>query len=194
MLLRLLREVTATELIDGLRLNGIPLCRRLTELEFNLPVRDLQAAALNDALKRFGYAGPRLTFGALDGYLKGFIDLVFEHRGQFFILDWKSNHLGHDPASYSSKPLAEAMAEHGYHLQHILYTVAVDRYLQRRMADYSYETHFGGVLYLFVRGVRPTWKNADGSAAGVLFHRIDPGALRQFDALLGASPPVASRP
>jgi exodeoxyribonuclease V beta subunit len=194
MLLRLLRDVTAAELIDGLRLNAIPICRRLTELEFNLPARNLQAAALNDALKRAGYAGPRLTFAAIDGYLKGFIDLVFEHQGRFFILDWKSNHLGHAPASYSPEPVAEAMAEHGYHLQHILYSVALDRYLRRRIAGYDYETHFGGVLYLFVRGVRPTWRNADGSAAGVLFHRIEPGVLRQFDALLDASPPGAARP
>jgi exodeoxyribonuclease V beta subunit len=193
MLLRLLRDVTAAELIDGLRLNAIPLCRRLTELEFNLPARDLKAATLNDALKRLGYAGPTLTFGAINGYLKGFIDLVFEHQGRFFILDWKSNHLGHDPASYSAEPLAEAMADHGYHLQHILYTVALDRYLRRRIPGYNYESHFGGVLYLFIRGVRPSWRNADGSASGVVFHRIDPGALRQFDALLDASPPGATR-
>jgi exodeoxyribonuclease V beta subunit len=194
MLLGLLGDVTATQLIDGLRLNAIPLSRRLTELEFNLPAHNLQAAALNDALRRLGYAGPRLTFGAIDGYLKGFIDLVFEHQGRFYILDWKSNQLGHEPASYSADAVAEAMAEHGYHLQHILYTVAVDRYLRRRIAGYSYETHFGGVLYLFVRGVRPAWRNVDGSAAGVWFHRLDPAALGQFSQLLDAAPPVAVSP
>ncbi len=181
---RLVKDVTETELLDGVRLNAVTARQRMSEFEFNLPARNLAPGALNEALKTLGYPGPRLTFNRLEGYLKGFIDLVFEQSGRFFILDWKSNHLGCEPAAYGADRVAEAMAEHGYHLQSLLYTVALDRYLRLRIPGYRYELHFGGVLYLFVRGVRPTWKMADGSAAGVHFHRPDPAAIDLFNALL----------
>ncbi|MGH8508226.1 MAG: exodeoxyribonuclease V subunit beta [Gammaproteobacteria bacterium] len=184
MLANMLDDVTQTDLPDGIRLGSIPLGRRLTELEFNLPSRGLSQAALNVALKALGYPAPRFTFGKLEGYLKGFIDLVFEHEGRYYILDWKSNHLGYTPADYSAEPVAEAMGEHGYHLQQLLYSVAVDRYLHRRLPGYRYATHFGGVLYLFVRGVRPSWKTADGAATGVYFHRPDAGSIGQLNGLL----------
>lgn len=184
MLTRLLRDVTRTELIPGLRLDTVSRGRRLVELEFNLPARQLDAGALNEILKSLGYPGPRLTFSAFEGYLKGFIDLVFEHQGRYYILDWKSNHLGHSAAAYAAEPVAEAMATHGYHLQYLLYTLALDRYLRRRIPGYRYETHFGGVLYLFVRGVRPDWKTLDGASAGVYFHLPDPAALCRLNALL----------
>jgi exodeoxyribonuclease V beta subunit len=186
MLTRLLGDVTATELIDGLRLSSILRNRRLTEFEFNLPASHLSAAELSEALKSYGYDGPRLNFRMLEGYLKGFMDLVFEHQGRFFILDWKSNHLGYAATDYAGEPVARAMAEHGYHLQYLLYAVALDRYLRGRIVDYQYETHFGGVLYLFVRGVRPTWTNPDGSPAGVLFHRPTAHVVQRLNELLGA--------
>lgn len=192
MLSRLLSDVMKTELTDGLRLNTVGRTHRLTELEFNLPVRHLPAPELNDVLKSLGYGGPRLTFSSLEGYLKGFIDLVFEHQGRFYILDWKSNHLGYELPDYAAEPVSQAMAEHGYHLQYLLYTVALDRYLQRRIANYQYETHFGGVLYLFVRGVRPTWKSADGRAAGVLFHRPKFDTIGQINGLFDTVPPGAT--
>lgn len=187
MLTRLLRDVTGAELAPGLRLDSVPWERRLVELEFNLPARHLAAGALNETLKTLGYPGPRLTFSAFEGYLKGFIDLVFEHQGRYFILDWKSNHLGHDAAAYAAAPVAEAMATHGYHLQYLLYTLALDRYLRRRIPGYRYETHFGGVFYLFVRGVRPGWKTADGATAGIFFHLPDPATLLRLNTLLDST-------
>ena len=193
MLLRLVRDVTGTDLGAGLRLNTVPLGRRLTELEFNLPARRLAPRELNETLKALGYRGPRLTFSHLEGYLKGFIDLVFEHQGRYFVLDWKSNHLGYEPDAYAAEPISDAMAEHGYHLQYLLYTVALDRFLRRRVPDYRYETHFGGVLYLFVRGVRPDWNNTDGTTAGVHFHHPDPGAIRKLHALLESSQAVVEQ-
>ena len=185
MLRQMLADVTGTEILDGLRLDSVTRRRRLNELEFNFPVPDLSATDLNGLLSQLGYAGPRLTFSRLEGYLKGFIDLIFEHRGRFYILDWKSNHLGYAKADYDAGPVANAMAEHGYHLQYLLYAVALDRYLQRRIPGYRYETHCGGVLYLFVRGVRPSWRNGDGSAAGVYAHVPPHEAILQLNALFG---------
>jgi exodeoxyribonuclease V beta subunit len=143
---------------------------------------------LNAALKAAGYAVDRLTFGQLDGYLRGFIDLVFEHRGRYYVLDWKSNHLGYAPEDYGREALAAAMAAHGYHLQALLYSVALARYLAQRVRDYRHDAHFGGVLYLFVRGVRPQWRHADGTATGVHFHRPSAATFGRIDALLDAAP------
>ena len=62
------------------------------------------------------------------------------------------------------------MAGHAYHLQALLYTVALHRYLKSRLRDYAYDEHIGGYLYLFVRGVRPHWRDGD-AAAGVHMRR-----------------------
>jgi exodeoxyribonuclease V beta subunit len=184
MLRNLLRDVLTAELPGGLRLDSIPQARRLTELEFNLPAPGIAAAELNGTLKALGYDVPRLVFGRLEGYLKGFIDLVFEHEGRFYVLDWKSNFLGFAPADYGGESMAAAMAEHGYHLQYLLYTVALDRYLRRRLPGYAYERHFGGVLYLFMRGVRPGWRGPEGEPAGVYFHRPAREAIALLESLI----------
>lgn len=186
MLENLVRDVTtttlATDSTPGFSLNRIPRRQRLSELEFSLPARHLTAETLNDTLRTLGYPGPRLTFHQLQGYLKGYIDLVFEHQGRWYILDWKSNYLGDTPADYTAEPLASAMAEHGYHLQYLLYTVALDRFLRRRIPGYQYETHFGGVHYLFVRGVRPHWPGA-----GIYSHRPAASTLATLNALLDST-------
>ncbi|MBP6777924.1 MAG: PD-(D/E)XK nuclease family protein, partial [Piscinibacter sp.] len=188
MLGRLLGDVLATPMPVGtptaLRLAGVARARRLVELEFHLPVARLDAAALNGLLGELGLAAPRLDFATLRGYLKGFIDLVVEHDGRYFVVDWKSNHLGDRAADYGAAPMAAAMAAQGYHLQALLYAVALDRLLAQRLAGYDAATHFGGVLYLFVRGVRPNWTQADGRPSGVHFARPSAQALARAAALL----------
>jgi exodeoxyribonuclease V beta subunit len=185
MVQRLLADVTSTPLPSGHRLAEVTRDRRLVELEFSLPAAGLDARALVATLRRHGYPVDGLAFGRLEGYLRGFIDLVYQHQGRFHVLDWKSNHLGFRAEDYSAAKVADAMAQQGYHLQYLLYTVALHRYLRQRLRDYDYERHVGGVSYLFVRGVRPTWTNTDGSAAGVYFHRPSLAVIEELDALLG---------
>lgn len=159
-LLGLLQNVCSAPLLDGWTLASVPLSRRLTEWEFHLPVDRLDTARVSALLGRHGYAVPRLQSSTLSGYLHGFVDLVFEHGGRYYVLDWKSNHLGMTADGYGPDPLERAMTQNGYHLQHLLYTVAVHRFLAQRLTDYDYERHMGGALYLFVRGVRPAWPGA----------------------------------
>jgi exodeoxyribonuclease V beta subunit len=185
---RMLADVMSTTLAEDIVLGSIPTTRRLTELEFSLPAPRVSAHALNNALKNLGYEVPRLTFRDLEGYLKGFIDLVFEHRGRYYVIDWKSNHLGYAASDYGPAELHTAMAEHSYHLQYLLYSLAVERYLRHRMPGYHHETHFGGVFYLFVRGVRPNWRNADGTPAGVFHNRPSAATLARLDALFADEP------
>ena len=138
---RMLHDVTSTTLPDGIVLGAVPTARRLTELEFSLPLPRVSAHALNAALRSLGYDVPRLAFRDLEGYLKGYIDLVFEHSGRYYVLDWKSNHLGYAPSDYGPAALQAAMAEHSYHLQYLLYSLAVDRYLRHRVPGYRHDTH-----------------------------------------------------
>lgn len=183
MVQRMLNDITLTPLTDQVRLREVPRNRCLPELEFNLPVTAIDPHRLHALLQQGGYVTAMLDFKKISGYLKGFIDLVFETQGKFYLLDWKSNYLGAEEADYDRPCIDRAMAEHGYHLQSLLYTVAVHRYLQRRVAGYRYETHFGGVIYLFVRGVRPHWKTADGAASGVYFHKPDLAIVELLDRL-----------
>jgi exodeoxyribonuclease V beta subunit len=191
MLTRLLEGTLQTPLPLGtaqpLRLAELPRSRRLVELEFHLPSQRLAAAAVNDLLAAQGYAMPRLSFATLRGFLKGFIDLVFEHEGRYFVLDWKSNHLGDTPERYGQESMASAMREQGYHLQYLLYLVALDRYLSRRLAGYDPARHLGGAVYLFVRGVRPGWRDAAGAPTGVFFHRPTAMTIARLSALFDAA-------
>ena len=187
MLARMLEGTLDTPLPLGtphpLRLSDLPTSRRLVELEFHLPAHRFDAATLNDTLAAHGYAMPKLSFATLRGFLKGFVDLVFEHEGRFFILDWKSNHLGDTPAHYGQHAMAAAMRDQGYHLQYLLYLVALDRYLRRRLAGYDPAQHLGGAVYLFVRGVRPDWRDANGAPTGVFFHRPTTATIARLSSL-----------
>ncbi|MDE2288664.1 MAG: PD-(D/E)XK nuclease family protein, partial [Burkholderiales bacterium] len=139
-----------------------------------------------------GHAELALDAATLRGYMKGFIDLVFVHRGRWWIADWKSNHLGYDAAAYARPALALAMAEHGYHLQYLLYTVALHRYLRNRLPDYDYERDVGGCLWLFIRGARDAWRSAHGAPGdvpGVFVERVPLVLVEALDRLMRAADP-----
>ena len=127
---------------------------------------------------------PSLSFQALHGYLEGAIDLVCEAAGRYWIMDWKSNYLGGTAVHYAPAALADAMDRHGYHLQYLLYTVALHRYLRSRIRNYTFEAHIGGVLYLFVRGVRPEWTQDGQMPAGVFAHTPPALLIEELSALL----------
>ncbi len=172
---------------NGLQLGTVTLDRRINELEFYYPVAHLRDAVLRRLLERHGYAaGPfrdmidRLEFSPLRGYMKGFIDLVFETDGRFYLVDYKSNWLGPEPVAYQPERLAEAMAREAYVLQYLIYTVALHRYLRLRVADYDYEQHFGGVFYLFLRGMDP----ALGADCGIFHDRPAPELVTALDELM----------
>ena len=79
----------------------------------------------------------RLTFSPVHGFLKGFIDSVVQHKGRFYLIDWKSNLLGTDPEDYHKDRLGTVMARDYYVLQYHLYALALHAYLERRVPHYS---------------------------------------------------------
>ncbi|MBN2479877.1 MAG: UvrD-helicase domain-containing protein [Parachlamydiales bacterium] len=83
-------------------------------------------------------------------YMKGFIDLVFEYNGKFYIVDWKSNYLGQNPQDYEIIKLENAMHTHDYFLQAAIYQESLKRYL--KILNKNFEENFGGVFYIFLRG------------------------------------------
>ncbi|MGU5677474.1 exodeoxyribonuclease V subunit beta [Aeromonas hydrophila] len=141
---------------EPVRLRALAPERKQVELEFFLPMGRVTAPALtalcqqHDPLSR---GNKPLSFTTVQGMLKGFIDLVFEWQGRWYLLDYKSNHLGMSPADYSRSALEQAMAEHRYDLQYQLYSLALHRLLTLRLPGYDFEQHFGGVFYLFLRGM-----------------------------------------
>ncbi|MEW8271761.1 MAG: hypothetical protein AB2718_15910, partial [Candidatus Thiodiazotropha taylori] len=117
-------------------------------------------------------------------YLKGYIDLVFESQGQYFLADYKSNWLGIDYPAYHQQALTEAMASHHYPLQYVLYTLALHRYLRLRIPDYDYEKQFGGVFYLFLRGMRPQGE----PGMGIVQERPPVEFINAMDEMIGEPP------
>jgi exodeoxyribonuclease V beta subunit len=165
--------------------------RRLSELEFLFPVgrveadSPLTAESLAQVLRRHARdASERayaerlagLRFVPFRGFMRGFIDLVFEHDGRFFIADYKSNRLGPSAADYRPERLRGVMQRHHYVLQYLVYCVALHRYLALRLPGYAYERHFGGIYYLFVRGM--SRGHAPGS--GVFFDRPEAALIEQL--------------
>ncbi len=174
-----LEQVLACPL-QGFSLNAVASGHRLVEMEFYMAARGLKAQSLNRLLRASGYSEVNFEFADLNGFLKGFIDLVFEYDGRFFIADYKSNHLGNDVACYDEPAMRRAMLDHHYHLQYLIYTLALHRYLAGRIQGYDYDIHIGGVFYLFLRGMGP-------AGHGVFFERPQRAFIEALDRLLGGS-------
>ena len=138
-------------------LNQLAARDKQVEMAFYLPIAQLLTAERLDALIRqydpLSADTPPLDFRQVRGMLKGFIDLVFRHEGRYYLLDYKSNWLGEDREAYTRPAMEQAMRAHRYDLQYQLYSMALHRYLRHRLADYDYDRHFGGVIYLFLRGM-----------------------------------------
>jgi len=192
----LVSQVLDTSLAPvGAQLRYLGMADKMVEMEFMLPISQLNCGALNRLIAEHdplsAQAG-QLSFEQVNGMLKGFIDLVFRHEGRYYVLDYKSNHLGHALEDYTQAAMAEAMIDHRYDLQYQLYTLALHRLLQSRIPDYDYETHMGGVFYLFMRGIghmergqMDSIQNADRNGqTGVFFQRPTETFINALDQLL----------
>jgi exodeoxyribonuclease V beta subunit len=149
---------------NGFTLSRIGKKDKVSELEFYLPLQPITPQKLREIFAEYGGSGipqefpgriEELDFSPARGFVKGFIDLAFRFRGRFYIVDWKSNFLGNRVEDYSRERMAREMEESLYLLQSNLYVLALHQYLKRRLPDYRYRDHLGGVFYVFLRGVDP---------------------------------------
>jgi len=153
---RIVKNALASDL-GGFSLRDISRNDRLSELEFLFPTGMITPMALGEVLAAWSSVDGEFafTFSPVHGFIRGFMDLVFVREGRYYLVDWKSNHLGNGLGDYHESRLGRAMAENHYILQYHLYTVALDRYLKRSLKAYSYREHFGGIFYVFLRGLAP---------------------------------------
>lgn len=154
--------------------------QHINELEFLFPVRKtITPVALTEILHqnipREGSEG--LSFDALEGMLRGFIDLTFEYNGQFFVADYKSNYLGPTPEFYTLSEMERSIKHAHYDLQYLIYTVALVKFLELHNPDFDYERDFGGVYYLYLRGMQA------GEESGVYYVKPKWSLVQQLRAI-----------
>ena len=127
----------------------------IKEMPFYLAIREhFDVEAFNRALKAHHHLPSEpLQFEQIQGMVRGSIDLVFRHNGKYYLVDYKSNFLGSTLADYNQEALKKEMLHSHYDWQYLIYTLALHRYLQSVVPDYDYARDFGGVFYLFLRGM-----------------------------------------
>jgi len=159
-------------------LRDITPAKRLNELEFYFPVK-LDKYFLQ-ALQDEGYLSStnNLNIAQLEGMMTGFIDLVVQQDGKFYLIDYKSNHLGANDEYYSQAHLKEAISHHQYDLQYLIYHVALVRYLKSRIPNFDFDKDMGGVCYLFLRGM------SGQAGAGVFYDKPSESLINKLDLLL----------
>ncbi|MDY7025955.1 MAG: exodeoxyribonuclease V subunit beta [Pseudomonadota bacterium] len=169
-----------TTAMSSLQLGQLTPSQCLPEMNFLLALRPITQAKLNQLLRKSPIAPSdgELNFADVEGFLTGAIDLTFEHQGRFFIMDYKSNHLGHSATQYASSVLLRAMQEHRYDVQLLIYTLAMHLHLQQCLPDYDYEQHMGGAYYVFLRGMQANQQS------GVFFHRPDRQLIEALSKLI----------
>lgn len=179
----MVRTTLAAPLDDtGFTLARLEPHQRRNEVGFWYPLEGVRGDALSEMLPGLGNGVETrgLSFSPIRGLLQGFIDLIFEHAGKYYVADWKTNRLGADANAYDAAGMAREIAKHRYDLQYWLYTVALHRHLGRTLPGYRAETHLGGVYYLFLRGLCTDRTRGPG----VWFLPPDPDRILRLDALL----------
>ena len=161
------------------------------EMEFWFASHKVDVLQLDQWVRQHTHGGAARAAAepsVLNGMFKGFIDLTFEHAGRYYVVDYKSNWLGPDDSAYTDSAMTASILDNRYDLQYVLYLLALHRQLKARLADYDYDRHMGGALYLFLRGTR-------SQSQGVFFTRPPRYLIESLDAMFqGKAPPTALEP
>ena len=174
----LIGQTLTVALPEGVRLCQVPADDRRPEIEFQFALQPTGVDALLRLLHAHGVVRERNSFGLrrqLEGLMTGLIDLTYLHDGRWYVLDYKSNRL----TAYDAASLQRAMAHSEYDLQALIYTLALHRWLRFRLPGYDYARDFGGIRYLFCRGLDATREDSPGVHA----QRFAPELIEALDAL-----------
>lgn len=175
-------------------LSDIVMQKTLRESEFYFPMEKANVEALEKLLTDHrnpkgtteSQGNPNLntvrlpSYKSLKGMMHGFIDLVFEQEGKYYVCDYKSTHLGDSFDDYNHEALRNNIEKNYYDLQYLIYSLALHRYLKQKLPDYSVDDHFGGIYYLYLRGMT---NDVRQNGAGVYYRQISPNELTQLDDL-----------
>jgi exodeoxyribonuclease V beta subunit len=186
-LLQMLRACLTTSLPgSGARLADKGSEQTRDEMQFHFSLRHADANELIELMQgSTTLRAARIT----EGFMTGFIDLLFEHEGKFYILDYKSDHLGDRAEDYAPDVLGGVMQERGYSFQYHIYLVALMRFLKYKLGDgFDYQTHIGGAYYLFLRGINKEIdvsrdKDSDGITRqnGIFFDNPEQEIIERMD-------------
>ncbi len=190
--IRLIDNVLNANLVKGdndLVLSNIPKEDRINEMEFYFPVNRLTPEKMKEVFSDLGNMNPfkestaerdKLIFSPANGFLKGYIDLIIRRNDRYYIIDWKSNHLGSESENYNNNALSKVMSKHFYILQYHLYTLALHQYLKMKVSGYSYQNNFGGIFYIFIRGVH----SGEDNQYGIFSDLPDPEIINKMGTAL----------
>jgi len=172
---QMIKDVAGSTM-PGFDLGGLSTNNERREMEFHFPTGSVDGASLLGVIRNEPVAPQEAAVS--QRYMTGFIDLVARQNGQYIIIDYKSNYLGDTPEDYSQEKLKEEIMSASYDLQYHLYTVALVKFLRSKIPDFDYDTHFMGVAYLFVRGMKA------GSDNGVWFFKPDKEVITKLERML----------
>lgn len=128
---------------EDISLSSIKKEDRIHEAEFYLPVENKKKNS--------------------DVFLNGFIDMIFRLNKKYYFLDWKSNYL---KDGYEGDIFIEEVKRH-YELQYEIYLTAFIEWLKNNLDNFNYERDFGGIYYIYLRGINLKNKN------GIFYLRPD---------------------
>jgi exodeoxyribonuclease V beta subunit len=167
----------------------------LKESEFYFPIESANTQGLLNIVSRYRKnlsdqfsitlpAKIAIQKEVLHGAMHGFIDLIFEFEGKYYVADYKSNFLGENLQNYEKTNLCQDIIKHNYDIQYLIYTLALHRYLTAFLPDYDYNHHFGGVYYLYLRGMGMSIDNKlSGKDCGIFYHKVEAILLNEIDKL-----------
>lgn len=164
---------------NGLQLAELPMRQAMVEMEFLFASNAVKTTDIDLLVRQMTLDNaprPMAQFNRLNGMLKGFIDLVVQYEGRYYVVDWKSNKLGNEDADYTRDSMQAAILKKRYDLQYVLYTLALHRQLKARLPDYDYDQHIGGAVYVFLRG----WK---ADSQGLFYDRPSRQLIESLDRL-----------
>lgn len=143
---------------ENLKLSDVEQKDRINELEFDFNMNEFEVKEIAEKVVETEVR-INTELDKIKGVMNGKMDLFFRHNSKYYILDWKSNFLGFTLDDYQNSNVEEAMTDNNYHLQYLIYTMASRLYLRNRISDFDYNKQFGGVIYLFLRGIRTGSEN-----------------------------------
>ena len=170
-----LRNITLHTGKESFDLSKVENMKRINELEFFFTLKQYNRDDIENTLRSYG---SKIKIDRIKGMLHGFIDIVFEYNNKYYIADWKSNHLGNSINDYTYDKLKIAMHKNNYHLQYLIYTIALDKILSDKVKNYEYNTHFGGVFYFFLRGISKNFQN------GIYFEKPEYDIIKKLKSIL----------
>jgi exodeoxyribonuclease V beta subunit len=160
------------------------------EMEFWFASHKVDVLKLDELVRQYTHNGVARVAAEpvqLNGMFKGFIDLTFEHDGRYYVADYKSNWLGVDDLAYTAQAMEQSILDNRYDLQYVLYLLALHRQLKARLAEYDYDRHIGGALYMFLRGTR-------ADSRGVYFARPPRELIERLDRMFQGKPEPKAEP